>query len=112
MAKTMMKWNPTTHGDYDGLKGRDVFSRDGEKLGSIDAVFHPDQQMPAARGHHYFLLDPGLLKKWFSDRDEAYFSERAIEGYTDDGVYLNFTKDAIAKQTWDRPGELAGYRRA
>lgn len=112
MATTMTRWNPMTHADYDALKGTDVFSRDGEKLGSIDAVFHPNQEMPAARGGHYFRLDPGLLKKWFTNREEAYFSERAIEGVTDDGVYLSFTKDTVTQQTWDRPGDLEAYRHA
>src|SRR5688500_2641828 len=62
---TMTTWNPTTHNDYDVLKGRDVFSADGEKVGEIAEILHPSMDMPAARGKHFFLLDPGLMKDWF-----------------------------------------------
>ena len=34
-------WNPTTHADYDMLKGRKVVSADGETVGSIAEILHP-----------------------------------------------------------------------
>ena len=60
-----------THADYDVLKGKDVFSANGEQVGSITEIFHPTTQMPAARGKHYFLLEPGLLKDWFGGVDKV-----------------------------------------
>jgi hypothetical protein len=58
-------WNPMTHTDYDTLKDKEVLSANGESVGSITGVVHPNMDMPAARGRHFFLLDPGLLKDWF-----------------------------------------------
>ena len=33
-------WTPMTHADYDALKGLDVFSADGEKVGAIGGRIH------------------------------------------------------------------------
>src|SRR5262249_29602549 len=41
MATTMTMWTPTTHADYDLLKGKDVHSAGGEEVGTITRVFHP-----------------------------------------------------------------------
>jgi sporulation protein YlmC with PRC-barrel domain len=101
MSTTMYAtWTPTTHTDYDQLKGKDVYSRDGEKLGSIGAVFHPDLEMPEARGKHYFLLDPGVLREWFGGQQEVYLPESAITEFGDDRVVVGFTKDQVKGQGW------------
>jgi hypothetical protein len=106
-------WTPITHEDYDALKGVDVFSRGGEKLGSIDAVFHPNQDMPAARGSHFFLVKPGMLKSWFGGGEEFYVPERAIETVTADGVTLSYRKEQLESQGWDKkPAGIASFRRA
>jgi len=59
---TTITWTPTTHEAYDTLKGRDVVSAENEQLGTIAAIFHPKQAMPEARGGHYFLVKPGMLR--------------------------------------------------
>lgn len=108
---TMTTWAPATHGDVDSLNGLDVFTRDGNKVGTFKAVFHPDQDFSIARGRHYFLLDPGLMKSWFGGLDETYIPESAIAGFTDEGVYLNLTEDQIQQQSWTMPADLGTYRR-
>jgi hypothetical protein len=111
-ADTMTTWAPTSHEDVDRLDGRDVFAADGEKVGTVKAVYHPNTDFALARGKHYFLLDPGLLKSWFGGLDETYIPESAIAGYTGEGVYLNLTENQIKQHTWEAPADLASYRRA
>jgi hypothetical protein len=106
-------WNPTTHEAYDTLKGRDVVSADNEKLGTIAAIFHPKQAMPEARGGHYFLVKPGMLKSWFGQGSEVYVPESAIADVTDDAVLLTYPKDQLEAQGWHRqPDNLARFNRA
>ena len=107
-------WNPMTHTDYDLLKGQAVFSADGQDVGSIAGIFHPDMDMPAARGRHYFLLDPGLIKDWFGGFDQVYLPESAIESASPDRVVLNMTADQVKQrsQEWTRePTGMKSYRR-
>jgi hypothetical protein len=107
-------WNPMTHTDYDILKGKDVFSANGENVGSIKGIFHPNMDMPAARGRYYFLLDPGLIKDWFGGFDQDYLPESAIESVSADRVVLNLTSEQIKQrgQQWTtEPTGLASYRR-
>ena len=108
-------WNPMTHMDYDTLKGKEVFSASGESVGSIAAIFHPNMEMPAARGRHYFLLDPGLIKDWFQGFDQVYLPESAIESVSADRVVLNLTSEQIkqrGKEWTTEPTGLTSYRRA
>jgi hypothetical protein len=107
-------WNPMTHADYTQLQGKPVVSATGETVGSIRQIFHPNQDMPAARGRHYFLLDPGLMKDWFGGVDQAYLPESAIERVGTDRVVLNLNAEQIKQQSkqWTKePKELASYRR-
>ena len=108
---TMTMWNPTTHADYDLLLNKDVYSADGEKVGKIKKVFHPDGDFASTHGRHYFLLDPGMLKEWFGGFEEVYLPESAIEGAGDDRVTVSFTKDQIKNQGWTtKPTEFERYR--
>ena len=103
-----------THTDYDTLKDREVFSANGESVGSIVGIFHPNADMPAARGRHYFLLDPGLLKDWFGGFDQVYLPESTIESVSADRVLLNLTSEQIKQrgQQWTtEPTDLASYPR-
>jgi sporulation protein YlmC with PRC-barrel domain len=112
---TTTTWNPMTHSDYDTLRGKDVYSADGEKVGSISQIFHPSMDMPEARGRHYFLLDPGLLKEWFAGFDKVYLPESAIQSLSADRVVLNMTSEQIknqGKQWTTEPSGLGSYRRA
>jgi hypothetical protein len=113
MATTMTMWSPTSHADYDVLKGKNVYSTDGEKVGTIKKVFHPEGDFETARGRHFFLVDPGMLKEWFGGFSDVYLPERAIENVTQDRVTVEFTKDQIRNQNWTTmPAEIAQYRRA
>ena len=108
-------WNPMTHSDYDTLKGKDVFSADGEKVGSISQVLHPNADMPVARGRHFFLLDPGLMKDWFGGFNQVYLPESAINDVGSDRISLNLTAEQIkqrGKEWTAQPSGLASYRRS
>lgn len=98
-AGTMTAWTPQTHADYDALKGCPVFSSDGEQVGTVAAVFHPQAAMPAARGGHYFAVKPGMLKSLFG-ADEVYVPETAIRTIADGKVVLGFAKAALQDQNW------------
>ncbi|MGH2615609.1 MAG: PRC-barrel domain-containing protein [Thermomicrobiales bacterium] len=107
-------FTPSTHKDYDVLKGKEVFSADGEKVGSISQVYHPDMDMPAARGKHFFLLDPGMMKDWFGGFNQVYLPESSIDGVGSDRVSLSLTSQQIKQrgQEWTtEPTGLKGYRR-
>src|SRR5688500_1402835 len=108
-------WNPMTHADYDTLKGKDVFSTDGEKVGSISEILHPNMDMPAARGRHFFLLDPGLMKDWFGGFDQVYLPESTLDEVRSDRVLLNLTAEQVKQRgtEWTtQPNGVANYRRA
>ena len=108
-------WNPMTHSDYDALKGKDVFSADGEKVGSISEILHPNLDMPAARGSHFFLLDPGLMKSWFGGFDQVYLPESTLDEVRSDRILLNLTAEQVKQHgtEWTiQPNDVANYRRA
>jgi hypothetical protein len=103
-----------THTDYDTLKGKPVVSANGESVGSINQIFHPNQDMPAARGRHYFLLEPGLMKDWFGGFDTVYLPESVIDQVGADQVTLNLTSEQIkqrGKEWTTEPSGFANYRR-
>ncbi len=107
-------WNPMTHSDYDVLKGKGVFSADGEKVGSISEILHPYMEMPAARGRHFFLLDPGLVKGWFGGFDQVYLPESTLDEVRSDRILLNLTAEQVKQRgtEWTaQPNDIASYRR-
>jgi ribosomal 30S subunit maturation factor RimM len=106
-------WHPTTHADYDTLKGFDVYSSDDEKLGTIKEVLHPQTTGRMVTGGHYFRVDPGALKKLFSDQDEVFVAETMIRRVdaAEDKVVLEVTKDRIQHETWSQPADFDTYRR-
>ncbi|HEY7031076.1 MAG TPA: PRC-barrel domain-containing protein [Thermomicrobiales bacterium] len=111
MSTTMTRWAATTANDYDLLTGKDVYSADGEKVGTVKGVYHPAGDFPTTRGRHFFLLDPGLLKDWFGGFDKVYLPESAIENVTQDRVTVSFAKDQIKNQGWTtKPAGLDRYR--
>jgi hypothetical protein len=112
---TTTAWTPTTHADYDVLRGRTVVSADGEELGTIGTIFHPDLEMPAARGKHVFQIEPGLIKDWFGGMDPVYLPESAIAEVSADRITLTLPAAQVkqrAKELGAEPAGLAGYRRA
>ena len=106
-------WNPTTHTDYDTLKGFEVYTSDNEKLGTIAEVCHPAMEMPSARGNHYFRVDPGALKKLFTDAEEVFVPERLVQMVNpdEDTVVLEVTKSQVKQTDWSRPADIDSFRR-
>ena len=106
-------WNPTTHTDYETLKGFEVYTNDDEKLGTIAEVCHPAVEMPAARGQHYFRVEPGTLKKLFTDAEEVFVPERLVRmvNLNEDKVILEVPKNAVKKTDWSRPADYNSFRR-
>ena len=109
MATNIVAWHPLSHEDYGVMPGKDVSSRDGEKVGTIKEVRHPETEFPRSRGQHFFLLDPGVLRDWFGGFDKVYLPESAIDSVTEDRVVLNLIKDQIKQAGctetpagWDR----------
>jgi uncharacterized protein (TIGR02271 family) len=65
--------------------GTDVFGSDGEKVGNV----------ASAEGDYV------VVSKGFFFPTDYYIPTSAINSATDDGVYLNVTKDAALNQGWD-----------
>jgi hypothetical protein len=109
---SMTSWNPTSHDEYDALHGFDVYSSDNAKLGTIKEVCHPAAAMPAARGQHYFRVEPGTLKKLFTDQDEVFVAETMIREVRpeEDKVILSVPKDRVQDEEWSRPHDFDTYR--
>jgi len=100
MATNTVMWNPLSHEDCGLIQGKDVYSRNSVKVGSVEEVWHPETEFPASRGQHYFLVDPGLLRGWFGGFDKVYLPESAIESASPDRVVVNLTKDQIKQVGW------------
>jgi hypothetical protein len=113
MVTKTITWNPMSEADYGLVPGKDVFSRDGEKVGSVNEVWHPEAEFPTSFGQHYFLVDPGLLKAWFGGYDTVYLPERAIERVNQDRIVVNLTKEQIKHAGWTtEPTDWDQYRRS
>lgn len=111
-------WQPLSHDDYETLKGFDVVTSDNEKLGTIKEILHPAMQTrmtgtPVAAGH-YFRVDPGALKKLFSDQDEVFLSETLIRDVRpeEDTVILSIPRASVEKTDWSRPENIGSFRRS
>jgi hypothetical protein len=100
MITNTATWNPLSHEDYGVIPGKDVYSRDDEKVGLVKEVWYPETEFPTSRGQHYFLLDPGLLKDWFGDFDNVYLPESAVERVAPDRLVLTMTKDQVKEAGW------------
>ena len=112
-----MSWQPTSHDDYETLKGFDVYSSDDEKLGTITEVLHPptvSSITATGTDRHYFLIDPGTLKQLFSDQDEVFVSEVMIREVwpQEDKVILSLTKDRVQDAAWNPPEDDESFRRS
>jgi hypothetical protein len=104
-------WKPMAFTDYDVLKGMAVFSADGQNVGSIADILRPAMEMPAARGQHFFLLDPGLIKDWFQGFDKVYLPESVIADVGRDRVTLSVTAEQIKQRGKEWTKQPAGFER-
>jgi uncharacterized protein (TIGR02271 family) len=104
------RWAPRADKDYAALVGKDVYSADGEKVGTIKKVAYPGGDFASGIGRHYFLLDPGLLKEWFGGFNEVYLPESAISAIGADGVTLSYSKDQVKQAGWTaKPSDYDRY---
>ena len=103
-----MNWTPETESDYERLKGLQVISREGERLGRITQVVHPDHESTPNPGGHFFLFQPTTRKEWFGGLDDAYLPEQAMTEVTSEGVLIDMTEEEIRHRRWDLP-TLEGY---
>jgi rRNA processing protein Gar1 len=102
-------WNPSTHDEYDALKGKDVYTADNEKIGSVDEVLHPASGS-TARGEHYFLVKPGMLDK-LAGQDELYVPATSVRMVSEDRLVLETTRDTLDAGNWSRPSNIDTFRR-
>src|SRR5215216_4730698 len=83
-----MSWTAETGQD---LTGAEVFGADGDKVGTVSAVY------------------PGyvIVEKGFFFPTDYYIPMSAVASYDTDRVYLNVSKDAALGRGWDvRPVDL------
>ena len=107
-------WNAAEHADYDRLKGKTVFSRDDQPIGTIAAVFHPDDEAPvipeASPGHYFLVEQSGLTGP--GGAGELYMPETAIRAVAGDRVVIAWTRAELENQGWaDRPRLVERARR-
>jgi len=105
-------WNPLSQEDYGLITGKDVYSRDGVKVGAVTEIWQPETEFPTSHGQHYFLMDPGLLNDWFGGHNQLYLPEGVIASVAPDRVVVNLTKDQIKQAGWtERPTGWDRYSR-
>lgn len=103
-------WTPESHEDYDRLRGRTVVAEDGREVGTLCAVFHPPQDMPEARGGHYFLVESTKLEPRLGGR-ELYLSEQLLKAVEPDRVVLAVPLDRLEGNLVRAPRNLIGWDR-
>jgi hypothetical protein len=107
-------WYPRNEGDYDRLKGKTVYSSDGQPIGQIAAVFHPRDEHPAipegSPGHYFLLTDSRLTGP--VGAEELYMPDTAISGVSGDRVTVAWTRDELENEGWtNRPKMVEQARR-
>ncbi len=93
---TATAWTSRSHADYDALPGQAVYSADGEPLGTIAGVLHPNREAPGVHGPHYVALGPGEGQQALDG--EVYLHETAIREVRADGVWLDVGRDDLTKK--------------
>lgn len=102
-------FSPQSHEDYDAIKGKDVYTADNDKVGTVDEVLHPadDTLAPDA---HYFLVKPGMLDQ-LTGQDEMYIPASAVQMLSEDRVILETTTASIRDANWSKPRNANTFRR-
>ena len=111
---TIPAWTPTTHADYDRLKGQPVRSADAETLGTIATILHPEAALCEALSGHYVVVSPRRREhqRWFGRGSAFYVPESVIAADTEDGVRLTYPTDQLEAQGWDQPpAQLEDFHR-
>ncbi len=97
------EWTPETENDYQRLKGMQVVTRDGQRLGRISDIIHPNHDATGGSGGHFFLFQPANRKEWFGGLDDAYLPESALSGVSEQGVLIDMSEYEIRQRRWDLP---------
>ena len=92
-------WSPLTHDDYRRLTDKDVYSDDGEKIGRVVSVLHPDGEPATTVGEHCLAVMPTVVRNVLG-ADVAYVPETAIRDVDADKVVLTVPSDCLADQGW------------
>ena len=105
-------WSAATGPDYNDLVGFDVFTSDNEKVGTIAEISQSAVDIPSARGNHVFRVDPGLVKRLFTNADEVFVPERLIRMVTPEerAVILEVTWSTMSETDWSRPDAVETVR--
>jgi hypothetical protein len=98
---TATAWTPLGHADYDVLPGKLVRTADGEPLGTITAVLHPEGEAPGSHGPHYVALEADAAGK--TGAGAVYLHEIAIREVRADAVMLGLTRSQVEAQGKDAP---------
>ena len=103
-------WNPMDHRDYDNLKGKNVFTSDNEKIGTVDQVLHPANESTSP-DQHLLLVKPTMMEK-LSGQDELYIPATTVQMVSEDRVLLEMTKDGAERANWTKPKNFDNFRRS
>lgn len=103
---------PQTYADFERLKGRDVQSADGARLGNVIHIYHPLRYRPAATNHHYLLVARGRWPLWCVDH-HLYVPEAALRAITPERIVLAVRRDQIQGLGWAHaPPDIAWFHRS
>lgn len=103
-------WNPMSHHDYDVLKGKSVFTKDNEKLGTVDQVLHPASGSTAP-DQHYLLVKPTMTER-ITGQDELYIPAATVQMVSEDRLILETTKASAERAKWTKPRDFDTFRRS
>jgi sporulation protein YlmC with PRC-barrel domain len=78
-------------GDLRKLKGRDICTTDGQKIGSIDEVISPMEQ----------VLDTFFIVH--ADGQKLYAPAAAMQDFDEDRVVLEVSQAKLAAENWETP---------
>ena len=92
-------WTPQDHGDYDGLKGFAVSGADGEPVGTIVEVLHPQpDSLPGFGGHQFLVRGNGADGPLGTEA--VYVPEAAIAAVHEGRVVLTVAAGGVRDQGW------------
>lgn len=100
-----MSWPPETKAEYERINGFDVYSKDGEKLGFVDHMMHPDYpDFEQARGNYVFVVKAGFVPKQLGVGvlgSELYIPESDIQSSGEDHLILNMDASEFEKKHYE-----------
>ena len=84
----------------DHLIDKTVVSSDGQTLGNVTAILHPDSEAIGQPGVHRLAIMPSIRRNMLEGADVAYVPETAIDHVDADAVHLNVTAETVSAQDW------------